>query len=329
MDANSQLEHAVSQMKQLVDGELVNKLCGENEATIRLLIIDEVLSILGWQRHEYKPEKVTSTGNYTDYRLSIENQARLIVEAKRIGFIGSFPKSIRFNDFYGLISREAIRNNSLEEKFASMMLIRPNITIHPQEEIGQSTNIGQAPHRQVIRAIFDQFMGDITRPGQEKMLEYCYVEDYTTNEFSRELQQILQYDARLDELDMTIEEADNDSLEKELDFQSHSRHPKTILLVGNVGAGKSTFIHRFSRKAQPNCNICTIVDLINHSTKEIERNQAEEQHLAELVIDKLALEFRDKADPYSPEILRGCFEVEINRFRKQRQNLLQKIGRCL
>src|SRR5213079_1103019 len=90
----------------------------------------------------------------------------------------------RFNEFYGLVSREAIKNNSLEEKFASMVLIKPNITIHPRELLDQSSNVGQAPHRQVIRAFFDQFMGDITHPGQEKMLEQCYVENYELNEFS-------------------------------------------------------------------------------------------------------------------------------------------------
>jgi len=399
IELNGQLEAAANQLDKLVKSDLVNKLRGANEAKVRLLVIDEVLSILGWQKHEYEPEMVTSTGRYTDYRLSIEDQPRLIVEAKRIGIIEPFPKGIqqseysnaylynrcgselkelfdqclgycaqtgvpyalattgevwivllgfkygsewgklkafvfhsldnvleRFNDFYGLVSREAVKSNSLVEKFAGMVLIKPNIAIRPRDQIEQSTDVGQAPHKQIIRAFFDQFMGDITRPGQEKMLELCYVENRELNEFSRDLQQILQYDATLDELDMSIDEVDRAILEKELELQSVSSNPKTILLVGNVGAGKSTFIHRFSRfnqqESQSKRNICTIVDLINHSTKDIERNRAEEQRLADLVLNRLASEFREKADPYSPDMLRGCFEVELNRFRKQKQRLL-------
>lgn len=166
-------------------------------------------------------------------------------------------------------------------------------------------------------------MGDITRQDQEKMLDLCYVENRELTEFSRDLQQILQYDATLDELEIPIDEVDKSLLEKELEFQSATSKPKTILLVGNVGAGKSTFIHRFSRnEARTRRNICTIVDLINHSTKEIERGRAEEQRLAELVINRLAIEFQEKVDPYNSDILRGCFEVELNRFKKQRQMLL-------
>jgi hypothetical protein len=397
MDASSQRESAVNQMKHLVGSDLVNTLRGENEATVRLCMIDEVLSLVGWQKHDYKPERITSTGRYTDYRLSIENQPRLIVEAKRIGAIEPFPKSIRlpqytnsflyyrcgsdmkalfdqclaycaqcgvpyaiattgelwivllgfkygtewgklrafvfhslediaerFHDFYGLISREAVRNNSLEEKFANMVLIKPNIAVYPREELGQESTVGQAPHRQVIRAFFDQFMGDITRPGQEKMLEQCYVENYELNEFSRELQQILHYDATFDKLEDPVDEADKTILEKELEYQSHSRSPKTILLVGNVGAGKSTFIHRFSKyEARLERNVCTIIDLINHVTK-VEPDRAEGQLLAEFVIERLASEFREKTSPYSPAILRGCFEVECNRFKTQRQVLFRQ-----
>ena len=390
MEYKDRLDIAAEQMNRLVKSDLVNKLRDANEATVRLLIIDEVLNVLGWDKNEYQPEQVTSKGGYTDYRLSIENQPRLIVEAKRIGTIEPFPKSIqqpqysnsylynrcgpelkelldqcsgycaqcgvpyalattgevwiillgfkygtewgklkafvfhlledilkRFNDFYGLVSREAVRNNGLEEKFADMTLVKPNIAIHPREKLGQSSDVGQAPNEQVIRAFFDQFMGDITVSGREKMLEQCYVENRTINEFSRDLQQILQYDAALDELDMPISEVDNSILEKELEYQYTSHDPKTILLVGNVGAGKSTFIHRFSRyEAQPRRTICTIVNVINRSVKEFERTHAEEERLAGLVLTGLSSAFRDKADPYSPEIVRGCFEVELNRFKR-------------
>ncbi len=393
----NQIEIAANKMGELVRSNLVKTLQRANEAKTRLLIIDEVLDILGWSKSEYEPELATAVGGYTDYRLTIEGQARLIVEAKRVGIISPLSRAIqspeytnsflynnygpemkslldqclnycshtgvpyalattgevwiimagfkygiewgklksfvfhslddvlsRFGSFYGLISRDAIKNNSLEEKFGGMLIIKPSIAIRPREHVNQTSEVGQAPNRQVIRAFFDEFMGDITRPGQEKLLQQCYVDNHELNEFSRDLQQILQYDAVIDELEFPIEEADEPVLEKELELQSASSNPKTILLVGNVGAGKSTFVHRFVRyEARPDQNVCTIIDLINHATTNIVHDRAEEQRLAEMVLDRLAKEFQEKIDPYSLVVLRGCFEIEIGRFKKQRQALLK------
>lgn len=56
-----------------------------NEATTRLLIIDKVLEILGWDKKDFNPEIHARGAGYLDYLLSIENVPRLIVEAKRTG----------------------------------------------------------------------------------------------------------------------------------------------------------------------------------------------------------------------------------------------------
>src|SRR5450755_627528 len=368
MPSSDYFDDAINQLSKLIKSHPVKQLQGANEAKTRLLIIDEVLTILGWSKSEYEPEQATSVGSYTDYRLTIDGQPRLIVEAKRLGIINPLPKTIqrpeyansflltnygpemkslleqcqtycvqcgipyalatigevwiilvgfkygvewgklrsfvfhsledisqRFGDFYGLISREAIKNNSLEEKFGSMMLIKPSIAIRPREHVDRPLGVSQPPERQIIRAFFDQFLGDITHPDQAKMLEQCYVDNYDLNEFSRELQQILQYDAALDELEVPIDQLDEHKLKKELDLQSATGKPKTILLVGNVGAGKSTFVHRFIRyTARPEENVCAIVDLINHATIDILQDRAEEQRLAEQVLNTLASEFRGK-----------------------------------
>jgi hypothetical protein len=57
--------------------------------------------------------------------------------------------------------------------------------------------------------------------------------------------------------------------------------------------------------------------------KNFERTHAEEERLAGLVLKGLSSAFRDKADPYSPEILRGCFELDLNRFKKQSPTLFR------
>ncbi|GHO53261.1 hypothetical protein [Ktedonobacter robiniae] len=391
------VEDAAAKMNLLVESEVIRKLQGANEAKTRLLIIDEVLSILGWSKDEYEPEQVTTIKSYTDYRLTIDGQPRLIVEAKRVGAVNPLPKNIqsrqyansflfnnygpemkmlldqcinycihcgipyalattgeiwivmpcfklgeewgklkslvfhslkdirnKFGEFYGLLSREAIKNNSLEEHFGKMMLIEPTVAIHPRDFIDSIPETKQIQQKQIIRAFFNNFMADITQPGQSKMLQQCYVDSYELNEFSRELQQILQYDAVIEESDLSMEEVDQTTLENELEIQSDSGNPKTILLVGNVGAGKSTFVHRFVKFDRPKQHICTIVNLINDAIANISQGREEEQRLADKVLTSLAQQFQDKLDPYAPAVLRGCFADRLGRFKKQKQILFQK-----
>jgi predicted type IV restriction endonuclease len=100
MSGEDALNNAVNRMQELVKSNPVKQLRGANEAKTRLLIIDEVLSILGWSKNEYEPEQATSTRSYTDYRLTIDGQPRLIVEAKRIGVVNPLPKSIQRPEYF-------------------------------------------------------------------------------------------------------------------------------------------------------------------------------------------------------------------------------------
>ena len=94
MSTNTQIEDAAKRMGKLVSSGIVNQIHNANEAKTRLMIIDTVLDILGWSKDEYEPELATELGNYTDYRLIIEGQPRLIVEAKRIGIFNALPRTI-------------------------------------------------------------------------------------------------------------------------------------------------------------------------------------------------------------------------------------------
>ena len=95
MPSGDYFDDAINRLGKLIKSHPVRQLQGANEAKTRLLIIDEVLAILGWSKTEYEPEQPTSVGSYTDYRLTIDGQPCLIVEAKRLGVIGPLPKTIQ------------------------------------------------------------------------------------------------------------------------------------------------------------------------------------------------------------------------------------------
>lgn len=63
-----------------------------NEANTRLLIIDEVLLALGWDKLDFNPESYSArSGGYLDYLLKVEGYPRLVVEAKRTGTTFTSP----------------------------------------------------------------------------------------------------------------------------------------------------------------------------------------------------------------------------------------------
>jgi hypothetical protein len=105
--------------------------------------------------------------------------------------------SRRFGEFYGLVSRDSVKKNSLIEAFLDMLIVSPPFSGVPRDQITEFPVPGDVPERGIIELFFNQFYGDITMPGQEELLEQCYVPDHGLNEFSREIQQIIEYDPLL------------------------------------------------------------------------------------------------------------------------------------
>jgi len=392
------MEEASERMWQLVNDPAVGRLQEANEAETRLLLVDRVLGILGWPADEYKPEAPIAGGGYTDYRLTVDRQQRLIVEAKKYGRILPLPKVLkgqqysnsflikscgeeltalldqclkycqrcgiryavattgsvwivlvgfvdglewgnlhsyvfhsledaatRFSLFYDLISRDAVRNNSLEEHFGSAILVKPSVAIRPRDRLEIPDEAIAVPHRGELTRFFDTFMGDLTHPERSDMLEHCYVSSREIEEFSSDLQALLEYDAVLDEQEKPVAELDEDQLRKAIEYQWNTGIPKTILIAGRIGAGKSTFVQRFVKEqATAKSTVCVVVDLINRAARRADQTEREVQAIAALVLDQLFERFHEAFDPFDPSVLRACFRKEVDQFKSRKQVLLQR-----
>ncbi len=88
-------EKAFEKFKEVQERYIARKdtLFEANEAESRLLVIDEILNILGWNKEEFIPEAYCRTAGYADYILSTERTPRLVVEAKKIGATFGLPTS--------------------------------------------------------------------------------------------------------------------------------------------------------------------------------------------------------------------------------------------
>ena len=80
-------EEAFKKFESLVCSykEKEDLLYSSNEAKTRLLLIDEILGILGWDKSSFNPETYIPKAGFSDYLLTIDDNPRLVVEAKRIG----------------------------------------------------------------------------------------------------------------------------------------------------------------------------------------------------------------------------------------------------
>lgn len=80
-------EEAFKEFESLVGSfkEKENLIYSSNEAKTRLVLIDEILSLLGWDKSSFNPETYIPKAGFSDYLLAIDDNPRLVVEAKRIG----------------------------------------------------------------------------------------------------------------------------------------------------------------------------------------------------------------------------------------------------
>ena len=86
-----------------------------NEATTRLLIIDEILQILGWQKKDFNPETYCKGAGFLDYLLKNGAVSRLVVEAKKGGNTFNSPsQQLTKQEYKTSYFKRAFKNNLTE-----------------------------------------------------------------------------------------------------------------------------------------------------------------------------------------------------------------------
>ena len=110
-------EKAFEKFKEVRERYIARKdiLFEANEAESRLLVIDEILNILGWNKEEFTPEAYCRTAGYADYILSTERTPRLVVEAKKIGVTFGLPKNTLTLNEYSVAYLKKAFNKKISE----------------------------------------------------------------------------------------------------------------------------------------------------------------------------------------------------------------------
>ena len=96
--------------------------------------------------------------------------------------------------------------------------------------------------------LFSQFFSRLSNEKDREMLRDCFVETSESQRADLELEKIIQ---RVLNTITPLETGQGGALRAELERTIRSGSSETILLIGNKGAGKSTFIDRFFEQALP------------------------------------------------------------------------------
>ena len=151
-----------------------------------------------------------------------------------------------FAAFYQLFSYECIN----QQLYEACIHEAEGMQLRPVENLEQPLNpkdVQLIRKQQLaidLQSVFRSFFGTIADDADPDLLERCFVESRESKEADITLQKITQ------ELVGTVDIVDGASgerLQDELRHAASSGNGEFVLIVGNKGAGKSTFINRFFR----------------------------------------------------------------------------------
>lgn len=256
-------------------------------------------------------------------------------------FDGPTDIMAHFEAFFGALGRVSAGSSHLPES-----LERPRRDIPapkvPRDFLRVARSTVNPEDAATARAIGDALFADIYQHDRREMLRGCYVPPGVAGDFERSIQRLLKDSERT--VDAGVEDvvrASTDAFVGEIERHERlSAIEYPVLVVGHVGAGKTTFLHRSlvalrgEADEEPKA-ICAIVDLEGHGQGGIVNAADEEQRVARVILEKLGAAGRtaiskhkgisegdlNHADPFSPETLKTLQRNKIAEERRLGERL--------
>lgn len=159
--------------------------------------------------------------------------------------------------------------------------------------------------------LFSQFFSRLSNTDDRDMMQACFVETAESRHADSELQKIVQ---NVINSIASIDTAEGSALRDEIQRTIASNLSQTVLLIGNKGSGKSTFIDRFFNQILPlsirqHCSIAR-VDLATYSGRSDGVVDWSMRNLRDLMEKQVC-----SNDPPSYDDLQGIFWGEYQRWR--------------
>lgn len=376
----SNIDTALNKFKSIIEEYEEKAPPKRNEATTRLLLIDEILKeVLGWEKWDLNPETPTDSG-YIDYLLKSNNRNKLVVEAKKdslsiftgtssryttvalagptlkcakdgiqqaksysqdqgvnlatltngyswVIFLPSRSDGVPVMDgkaiifpsisaiiedfaiFYEILSKDAVLNKSYMAEFSKVEMRTPLTT----EEMYLSVKDSQLRMIQAdgissdLQKIFDSYFGQLKNNIDHNMIRDCFVETHESKNADTSLQKISR------DLINQISPQTSEKLTHEIQGALERKSGEIVLIIGNKGAGKSTFIERFfsvilAKNLRDKC-LKIDVDLSQYP-----KDTPVEKWITKKIKNLLKQSLFDEEDPTYDQLL-GIFKKDYDRWK--------------
>lgn len=165
-------------------------------------------------------------------------------EGKAIVFPSLEEIRSSFAMFYDLFSKEGV----LQHRYLTCINKVEGISAHPAEKLITAipaTKIIKIPRSKLatdLILVFKQFFSEMTGDNDPEMMAKCFVQSKESKEADESLYKILSHLTNSIEV---VESKEGEELKRHIQTAVESKKGEFVLIVGNKGAGKSTFIDRF------------------------------------------------------------------------------------
>ncbi len=209
------------------------------------------------------------------------------IEHKAIVFYSSEMLKSNFASFWNLLSKESVLKGSLSEKLGYEVAKIPTFTKRPNSET-DSPQITTQVSPKDVDILFDYYFDDIITRDSGTMMRECYVEEKEVKEYSKELQSLLK--DRLIALgeEIDTEELDEAKLLSAIEAPLPEQRAKVVLLVGHVGAGKTTFLNRYFSDLEKKGYAKFIFDVLNEGSSTGKVRENESEILSKFILDEVS-----------------------------------------
>ncbi|MEE3043906.1 hypothetical protein [Thalassospira sp.] len=165
-------------------------------------------------------------------------------EGKAIVFSDLTIVEKQFSTFFDMFGRE----NVLDKVYRAVLLEAEGVTLSPKEELSYAFEAAtirvdlKSQNSRNLEEVFDAFFSAISGEEDKTLLINCFVESKESEHAERELSKIAS------EVLQNLRPMDSSAgqqLATEIEIATRAKRGEKVLLIGNKGAGKSTFVERF------------------------------------------------------------------------------------
>ncbi len=177
---------------------------------------------------------------------AIRTDGRSPSEGKAFTFPSLIAIKSNFALFYDLFSCEGLSQNLYQVHICEA----EGLEVHHKETLStpvEDTEVVLRPKSKLVvdlENIYRGFFSKISGKDDPEMLAKCFVETKESREADNSLSKIAEN--LINEINV-VKSSDAKELQEQIEIALSTKHGEFVLIIGNKGAGKSTFIDRFFR----------------------------------------------------------------------------------